>query len=129
MKEVEPTLSSVLDFGQGDDDTVNDIMQAFFRMYNGFYDLTCHSDDWWTFLNQDAYAEDQIKAAWNEVNIDDLTDMLNHVANVLVGCYIRKEAFASALDRLSEIGAGFRPRRDTLEGSDGSSLTRKLKDG
>lgn len=108
----EPKLSDVLDFGQADDDRVNEIVQAFFMIYNGYYRLTLINEEWWKGMNQDVFFVSQIKEQWERVNQAVFEDVLNKIANALVGGYVKKERFVEALQKLSDMSIGYRPGRN-----------------
>ena len=107
----EPTLSSVLAFGQGDDDTVLELFNGLNNMTNGYYALINHGNNWWQEMNQDVWFDSAMQEAWDKVDWDSVETALEMISKLMIGTYVRLGKFTDGLNTIGDIGMGHRPRR------------------
>ena len=110
-KTEEPTLSSVLEFGQCDDDDVLELFNGLKMMSDGFYKLINHGDEWWDAMNQDVWFNEAMKNEWNKVDWDEVETAIEMMSKLMIGTYVRLNKFVDGLNTIEQIGLGYRPQR------------------
>lgn len=111
----EPTLSSVLDFGQGDDDTVLELFNGLNSMLNGYYTLENYGDKWWEAMNQDIWFDAAMQEEWNKVDWETVLASIEMMSKLMIGTYVKFGKFTDGLNVIGDIGKGHRPQRKKNE--------------
>ena len=94
-------VRDIMDYGQGDDRAILDVICGFDMFRSGFYSLIKYSD-WWEVFNQDVIKTEVMKKAWNRIDIDKLHNAILELEAVIAGSYIRFDKFAAALVKEEE---------------------------
>jgi len=108
----EPLLAEVLNFGQGDDDCVFDAFKGIHYLQKGYYTLINYGDEWWEdTLNQDVWCDKLIKEQWHKIDWEQFETTIEMIFKVMCGSYVNEYKFFEALEKLNELGDGYRPQR------------------
>jgi len=110
MSEI-PTVDTLLEFGQGDDDVVFELFKGVHQMMQGYYTLFNYGDEWWEALNQDVWCDKMISDAFEKVDWEAVEEALEITYKVMCGSYVREPKLFEALEIINEKGIGFRPQR------------------
>lgn len=96
--EEKPLLEDVIDWGQGNDDHCTEIIEAFNKFRDGYYDLCSFSDsDWWEFMNQDTAFNNLMKREWDKLEFINFMEIMERMAIILSGGYTRYNKFAEGV--------------------------------
>ena len=63
----EYKVSDILDYGQGYDDTILELLKAFNQFKDGYYSLINYGDDWWKNFNQSSMFDEMMSEAWDKI--------------------------------------------------------------
>lgn len=108
----EPLLAEVLNFGQGDDDCVFDAFKGIYYLQKGYYTLINYGDEWWEdTLNQDVWCNKLIEEQWHKIDWEQFETTIEMIFKVMCGSYVNEYKFFEALEKLNELGDGYRPQR------------------
>ncbi len=100
-KTKKSDIASVVDccdWGQGDDDAIMELFDAFQRFRDGYYSLINYGiDDWWSAFNQSVDFDRGMADAWKELRKVDMMLLLDRMGALMTGYYIRFDRFVDAL--------------------------------
>jgi hypothetical protein len=112
MAEDKPLLEDVIDWGQGYDDTIMELIENFQKFREGYYGLINYGDDWWENFNQGVEFGKTMKAQWETLEDVDIMGCLEVMAMAIAGNYVRFDDFADGVKKCYEQGWGFRHREN-----------------
>ena len=101
-------LIDVLEYGQGYDDEIAEVIEAFVKFRNGYYDLLNYGDSWWGVFNQSTTFDKVMKSQWEKIEEIDMMDILDRMEMAMVGTYINFGKFARVVIDANKKGEGFR---------------------
>ena len=110
MAEDKPLLEDVIDWGQGYDDTIMELIENFQKFRDGYYGLINYGDDWWENFNQGVEFDKIMKAQWETIEDVDIMGCLEAMAMAIAGNYVRFDDFADGVKKCYEQGCGLRHR-------------------
>lgn len=113
----KPLLEDVIDWGQGYDDTIMELMDNFKKFRDGYYGLINYGDDWWKSFNQNSSFDTIMKAQWDTLEDADIMGCMETMAIAIAGAYTKFDKFADGVQKCYEQGKGLR-HRDTESGDD-----------
>ena len=90
-------ISSVLDYGQGDDEVILTLFQAFRKFYDAYFELINYGDEWWQNFNQCTYFDEQMKKYWTRIESIDLIGTLDIMKCLMIGIYCDFDRFTDAI--------------------------------
>ena len=106
--DVDTKLIDVLEYGQGYDDEIAKLFEAFNQFRNGYYGLINYGDDWWKVFNQDSIFDKAMEEEWSEIEKIELMDVLEAIAKLMVGTYVNFDSFAKVVIDADKKGKGCR---------------------
>ena len=98
----------ILEYGQGYDDEIAEIFEAFNKFRDGYYELTNYGDDWWKVFNQDTMFDEMMQTQWSEIEKIDLMAVIEKMAKAMVGTYVRFGMFAKVVIDADKNKMGYR---------------------
>lgn len=101
-------LHETLEYGQGYDDDIVEILKSFQKFRDGYYELINNGDEWWDVFNQGIEFQEIMKKAWEEIEDADIMGNLEKMAIAIAGGYIRFDKFVDGVIQAYEDGCGFR---------------------
>ena len=104
----ETLLSDVIDWGQGHDDTIMELLQAFQKFRDGYYDLINYGDDWWENFNQGRDFDEIMKEQWEKFESVDFMNLVEKMAVAIAGTYVRFDKFVDGVVDAYNNGNGLR---------------------
>lgn len=107
MKEVK----DIIEWGQGYDDTILELLKAFQKFRKGYYELVTWDDDWWTLFNQGYEFDLIMKEAWRKID-EHMMESLETMAIVIAGGYVNFNKLVESVEEAYENGSGFRHKED-----------------
>ena len=109
-KEVDKDTKvvDILEYGQGYDDEIAKLFEAFNKFRDGYYELTNYGDDWWKVFNQDTMFDEMMQTQWSEIEKIDMMEVIEKMAKAMVGTYVRFGAFAKVVIDADKNKMGFR---------------------
>ena len=111
--DADSKLVDILEYGQGYDDFIAEVYEAFNQFRNGYYGLLNFGDEWWETFNQDNMFDDMMKKQWAEIEKIDLMSVIDKMAKAMAGTYVDFDAFARVVIDANKKKMGF--RHDTGE--------------
>lgn len=104
-------IGELLDYGQGDDTAITEILDGFNKLCEGFYQLVNYGDEWWKVLNQNIVTDTLIEEAWRYLfpSTGDTIEKLDQIEIALAGSYIKFDKFVEACKEAYKNGGGYRP--------------------
>lgn len=109
-EEEKPLLEDVIDWGQGYDDTIMELLENFKKFRDGYYGLINYGDEWWENFNQGTDFDEIMKEQWEEFEKVDFMNIVEKMAVAIAGTYVRFDKFADGVKKCYEQGNGFRHR-------------------
>lgn len=103
---VNTKVTDILMYGQGYDDSIAELFDAFNQFRNGYYGLINYGDEWWEIFNQDSEFCTAMKREWLEVEKIELMDAIETMAKLMIGTYINFDAFTEVVVDASNKGKG-----------------------
>lgn len=107
MKEVK----DIINWGQGYDDTILEILKGFKKFRDGYYDLVNWGDDWWSHFNQGTDFDQIMKDAWSRVD-EDLMDVIETMTIAITGAYVDFNRMLEGVEEAYENGSGYRHKEE-----------------
>lgn len=101
-------LADVIDWGQGYDDTIIELLQAFKKFRDGYYELINYGDDWWEIFNQGRDFDEIMKEQWEKFESVDFMNLVEKMAVAIAGTYVRFDEFADGVVDAYNNGNGLR---------------------
>lgn len=101
-------LSDVIDWGQGYDDNIIELLQAFKKFRDGYYELINYGDDWWKTFNQGVYFDEIMKEQWDKVESINFMNCVEKMAVSIAGTYVRFDEFVDGVVDAYNKGNGLR---------------------
>ena len=98
----------ILEYGQGYDDGIAEIFEAFNNFRNGYYGLINYGDDWWKTFNQDTMFDEMMASQWSEIEKIDMMEVIEKMAKAMIGTYVSFERFTQVLIDANQNKMGFR---------------------
>ena len=98
----------ILEYGQGYDDSIAEIFEAFNNFRNGYYGLINYGDDWWKTFNQDTMFDEMMASQWSEIEKIDMMGVIEKMAKAMIGTYVSFDRFAQVLIDAYKNKMGFR---------------------
>lgn len=112
MKAIEidkdTKVVDILEYGQGYDDSIAEIFEAFNNFRNGYYGLINYGDDWWKTFNQDTMFDEMMASQWSEIEKIDMMGVIEKMAKAMIGTYVSFDRFAQVLIDADKNKMGFR---------------------
>lgn len=105
------TLSDVIDWGQGYDDTIIELLKDFRKFRDGYYGLINHGDNWWKEFNQGTDFDEIMKQQWNLIDANDFMNCIEKMAVAIAGTYVQFDKFVDGVIEAYDSGKGFRHER------------------
>ena len=91
-------IIDICDKGQGYDDSIKEVLAAFQKFRDGYYELIDHGDEWWDVFNQSSAFDKVMTEAWNEIDTNhNLMDNIEVMAAAMLGNYINFNKFVNEL--------------------------------
>ena len=113
----------ILEYGQGYDDDIVEIFEAFNNFRNGYYGLINYGDDWWKTFNQDTMFDEMMASQWSEIEKIDMMEVIEKMAKAMIGTYVSFERFTQVLTDANQNKMGFRHEEKQNEHRTGDSST------
>ena len=107
----KPLLEDVIDWGQGYDDTIMELIDSFQKFRDGYYGLINYGDDWWENFNQGVDFNEIMKEQWEEFEKVDFMNLVEKMAVAIAGTYVRFDNFADGVKKCYEQGKGLRHKK------------------
>lgn len=101
-------LADVIDWGQGYDDTIMELLQAFKKFRDGYYGLINYGDNWWDMFNQGTEFEEMMKEQWQKLEKIDIMDIIEKMAIAIAGTYVKFDDFVDGVVDAYDNGNGLR---------------------
>ena len=101
-------LADVIDWGQGYDDDIIELLQAFKKFRDGYYELINFGDDWWDRFNQGRDFDEIMKEQWDNVESIDFMNCVEKMAVAIAGTYVRFDKFVDGTIDAYNKGNGLR---------------------
>ncbi|MBR2700608.1 MAG: hypothetical protein IKE77_00805 [Erysipelotrichaceae bacterium] len=98
----------ILEYGQGYDDEIAKIFEAFNKFRDGYYELTNYGDDWWKVFNQNTMFDEMMQTQWSEIEKIDMSGVIEKMAKAMIGTYVRFDMFAKVVIDADKNKMGFR---------------------
>lgn len=95
-------IEDLVEWGQGDDDAIMDVIENFNKFRDGFYGLINYGDEWWEVFNQSSIFDDIMSEAWEEIDSINMMDLMEKMSIAMMGTYLRFDKFADALKDFKE---------------------------
>ena len=110
VKEIDKDTKvvDILEYGQGYDDSVAEIFEAFNNFRNGYFGLINYGDDWWKTFNQDTMFDEMMASQWSEIEKIDMMGVIEKMAKAMIGTYVSFDRFAQVLIDANQNKMGFR---------------------
>ena len=110
IKEVDKDTKvvDILEYGQGYDDEIAKLFEAFNKFRDGYYELTNYGDEWWKVFNQDTMFDEMMQTQWSEIEKIDMMEVIEKMAKAMVGTYVKFGAFAKVVIDADKNKMGFR---------------------
>ena len=91
-------IIDICDKGQGYDDTIKEVLSAFQKFRDCYYELIDHGDEWWDVFNQSSSFDRVMSEAWTEIDeVHKLMDAIEVMAAAMLGNYINFNKFVNEL--------------------------------
>ena len=119
VKEIDKDTKvvDILEYGQGYDDEIAEIFEAFNKFRDGYYELVNYGDEWWKVFNQDTMFDEMMASQWSEIEKIDMMEVIEKMAKAMVGTYVRFGAFAKVVIDADKNKMGFRHEEKQNESS------------
>lgn len=101
-------LADVIDWGQGYDDSIIELLQAFQKFRDGYYGLINYGDDWWEMFNQGRDFDEIMKEQWTEFESIDFMNLVEKMTVAIAGTYVRFDNFVDGVVDAYNNGNGLR---------------------
>lgn len=111
----KPLLEDVIDWGQGYDDTIMELLENFKKFRDGYYGLINYGDSWWENFNQGKDFDEIMKEQWEEFEKVDFMNLVEKMAVAIAGTYVRFDKFADGVKKCYEQGKGLRHREENKQ--------------
>ena len=108
MTDDKPLLEDVIEWGQGYDDTIMELLENFKKFRDGYYGLINIDDDWWKHFNQNVEFDKIMRANWETLEEVDIMGCLESMAIAIAGAYVTFDDFADGVKKCYEQGWGLR---------------------
>ena len=110
VKEIDKDTKvvDILEYGQGYDDSIAEIFEAFNNFRNGYFGLINYGDDWWKTFNQDTMFDEMMASQWSEIEKIDMMGVIEKMAKAMIGTYVSFDRFAQVLIDANQNKMGFR---------------------
>lgn len=108
MRKGNVPLANVIEWGQGYDDTVVELLQSLKKFRDGYYELINYGDDWWRNFNQGVEFNEIMQEQWGKIEKIDFMTILDKMAIATAGAYIDFDKFVDGVLDAYENGNGFR---------------------
>lgn len=97
----EYKVSDILDYGQGYDDTILELLKAFNQFKDGYYSLINYGDEWWKNFNQSTMFDDMMSEAWNKLEGKNfnLMENITKMSIAITGAYVKFDKFVEGVER------------------------------
>lgn len=105
---VAPLLVNVIEWGQGYDDEVVEMLDSFQKFRDAYYELINFGDDWWSVMNQGVEFDEIMKAQWETLEDVGIMECIETMAIAIAGSYVRFDDFADGVKKCYEQGNGYR---------------------
>ena len=91
-------ITNICDIGQGYDDSIREVLSAFQKFRDGYYELIDHGDEWWDVFNQSSSFDRVMSEAWTEIDeVHKLMDAIEVMAAAMIGNYVNFNKFVNEL--------------------------------
>ena len=107
-------LSDVIDWGQGVDEDIMEVLRFFKQFHDAYYELINYGD-WWDVFNQGVVFDETMKKEWEKIESIDFMSRLDTMAMAIVGNYVRFDKFAEGCFDAYEKGNGLRHKPEDKE--------------
>lgn len=97
----------ILEYGQGYDDSIAEIFEAFNNFRNGYFGLINYGDDWWKTFNQDTMFDEMMASQWSEIEKIDMMGVIEKMAKAMIGTYVCFDRFVQVLVDANQNKMGF----------------------
>lgn len=95
----EPKLTDVIDWGQGRDDQVVDLIETFGKFHDAYYHLLSYSETWWEYFNQCDCFDAAVSREWKRLEDADIMRAIDTIAMLIVGAVTRFDKFADGVQQ------------------------------
>ena len=112
MTDDKPLLEDVIEWGQGYDDTIMELLENFKKFRDGYYGLINYGDDWWKQFNQNVEFDKIMRANWETLEEVDIMGRLESMAIAIAGTYVSFDDFVDGVQECYEQGWGLRHREN-----------------
>jgi hypothetical protein len=113
MKEVK----DIIEWGQGYDDTILELLKAFKKFRDGYFELINWDDDWWKHFNQGYEFDLIMKEAWEKID-EDLMESIEIMAIAITGAYVNFNKMLEGVKEAYENGSGLRHKEEKKDDLD-----------
>lgn len=107
----KPLLEDIIDWGQGYDDTIMELLESFQKFRDGYYGLINYGNNWWENFNQGRDFDEIMKEQWKEFEKVDFMNIVEKMAVAIAGTYVKFDSFANGVKTCYEQGNGLRHRK------------------
>ena len=88
----------ICDKGQGYDDSIREVLAAFQKFRDGYYELINYGDTWWDVFNQSSAFDNVMTDSWKAIDINhNLMDNIDIMASAMIGNYVDFNKFVNQL--------------------------------
>lgn len=103
--EESPLLADSIEYGQGDDADILEMLRSYQKFREGYYELM-NIEPFWEVMNQSKTFNEEMQKAWDSMG--DLMSCLDKMDMLLAGSYINFSKFIDGLSKSFDQGNGFR---------------------
>ena len=111
----ETKVIEILNYGQGCDDEIANIFNAFKKFRDGYYELIDYGENWWRVFNQSTMFDEMMSEQWETFNKIDFMELIGKMSIAMAGTYVNFDAFADTVIVAAEHGYGFQPSKKDKE--------------
>ena len=95
----EPKLTDVIDWVQGNDEQVVDLIKTYRQFYDAYYHLLSYFDEWWEYFNQDTCFDTVVKREWKKLEDADIMMALDTIAMLITGAVVKFDKFSDGVEQ------------------------------
>lgn len=102
----EPKLTDVIDWGQGRDDQVVDLIETFGKFHDAYYHLLSYSETWWEYFNQSDSFDSAVSGEWKRLEDADIMRAIDTIAMLIIGAVTKFDKFADGVQQAYKLRKG-----------------------
>ena len=103
-------VEEIIDWGQGYDEDIIEVLQAFKTFMDSYYNLKRY-DDWWEVFNQDVWFNEIMKKEWEELEDADIMGHIEKMSKAIAGSYVIFDKLLQGVEEAYNNGKGLRHKR------------------